>query len=220
MPLLGQAAMTSWHDLESGRETDHDHWHSHQHLAERVGIAGFLRGRRYRVVSGEPEYFLMYEVDDLAVLTSEAYQTRLNNPTEWSQRIIPSLRDMNRTLSRVLGSRGQGVSAYALTVRFTAEDQGREALIASLVGNLIPQWCSKPGVTAAHLLEGDAQASGVPTRESRLRGGGDNFADLVLIVEGYDRGVLQSLDTRVAAPADQQLRALYQLSHVVAKADL
>ena len=48
MSLMGKAAMVSWHDLDSGTEVDHDDWHSHEHLFERVGLPGFKRGRRCR----------------------------------------------------------------------------------------------------------------------------------------------------------------------------
>ena len=64
--------MVAWHNLAPGSECDHDEWHSREHLFERVAIPGFFRGRRCRALNAKEEYFLMYEVDTLATLTSSA----------------------------------------------------------------------------------------------------------------------------------------------------
>ena len=58
MSLLGQAAMVFWHDIADG-DDDYKDWHSNEHMNERVGVPGFLRGRRGRSLRGEPRYFIM-----------------------------------------------------------------------------------------------------------------------------------------------------------------
>ncbi len=202
--------MVAWHDLAEGSETDHDDWHSHEHMFERVGIAGFRRGRRCRSVSDDTEsYFLMYEVDDFDVLTSAAYRARLNAPTEWSQRIIPTIRDMNRTLCRVRSSFGGGVGGYVLTVRFSDE------AVADIVSG---ELAKRPGITGAHFLEGDADASSAKTDEARLRGGGDEIADLVCVVEGYDRAALERVGEELTEGGVRC--GLYRTVHTVGEADL
>ncbi len=37
MGQLGYAAMLTWHDVTAGGDDEHEHWHSHEHIAERVG---------------------------------------------------------------------------------------------------------------------------------------------------------------------------------------
>ncbi|MFT6617984.1 MAG: hypothetical protein ACJASX_000871 [Limisphaerales bacterium] len=228
MSLMGKAAMVAWHNLAPGSEADHDDWHSHEHMFERVAIPGFRRGRRCRAVSGSAEqYFLMYEVDDLSVLTAPAYQARLNDPSEWSQRIIPTIREMTRTLCNVLVSVGGGLGASLVTFRFSPVPDRDEELIIWLRDRL-PELCAKQGVTGIHLLAGDPTASGIKTDEARLRGGHDQAADLVLLLEGYDSDELNALADDVFS-ADQfadhgglagSKRGEYRVVSVVSEGDL
>ena len=46
MPLLGHGVAAIWHDISDEAAPDYHHWHCHEHIPERVGIDGFLRGRR------------------------------------------------------------------------------------------------------------------------------------------------------------------------------
>lgn len=230
MSLMGKAAMVAWHDLDPGMEADHDDWHSHEHLFERLAIPGFRRGRRCRAVGDAGEdYFLMYEVDDWSVLTSEAYLARLNDPTEWSARIIPGIRRMTRTLCNVAASVGGGLGTAMLTMRFSpVAGEGRDAIVNWLLDGRLSELAARRGVVGAHLLEGDEAASGVQTDEARLRGGGDQTADLALLVEGYDPDALRALldgdlsaDNFLANGAEaQRYCGLYRAVHVVTKADL
>jgi hypothetical protein len=47
MPLLGQAAMLLTFDIVEEAIPEHDDWHTHEHLPERLSIPGFLRGTRW-----------------------------------------------------------------------------------------------------------------------------------------------------------------------------
>ena len=47
MPLKGSAFLALWNDIEPQRRTEYDAWHTFEHVPERVGIPGFIRGRRY-----------------------------------------------------------------------------------------------------------------------------------------------------------------------------
>jgi len=46
MPLLAQAAMLLSFDVAREAIRQHDDWHTHEHLPERLSIPGFLRGSR------------------------------------------------------------------------------------------------------------------------------------------------------------------------------
>jgi len=230
MSLLGKAAMVAWHNLMPGQEVGHDRWHSREHLFERVGIPGFRRGRRCVAPEGSAGecYFLMYEVDELSVLTSKVYLDRLNNPTPWSQRVIPTICDMTRTLCRVRASSGGGVGGWVSTLRFSVTEKDRERLIKSLSESVAPDLASEEAVTAAHLLEGDGASSGLNTEEKRLRGVSDSVADLVLIVEGYEREAVRSTLSPESmgelfgekGAAGAMIQGVYQTRHVVSEADL
>jgi len=199
MALLGQGAFVAWHNIAAGRETDYDRWHSHEHMLERVGIPGFLRGRRYVAAADGPRYLVLYEVTDVGVLTSPAYLERLDNPTAWTREVMPAVRDMNRTLCRVVASCGCGVGHAALTVRFSPVPDRADELGRWLRAEL-ERWCGSPGLTGAHLLQADAAASRTPTREKQLRAQPDAVADWVLLVEGYDRTTVRDLQGGAFSP--------------------
>jgi hypothetical protein len=165
-------------------------WHSHEHMPERLGIRGFLRGTRWVAHSGEASYFVLYETRDLKTVTSGAYLDRLNNPTPWSRRMMPHHRNMVRSLCRVRASFGGGLAQALATIRFSPAPGGRSAL-KWLATQVMPPLPQRKGLAAACLLESDSAV--VPqTAEQRIRGG-DGRADCVLLVSGYDVGALKAL---------------------------
>jgi len=184
MSWTGQGAFIAWHDVEEGQAAEYLHWHSHEHMQERRAIPGFLQGRRYSVIGPGPQFLVIYEVEDLATLSSAAYQERLDNPSDWTRRIMPSLRDMNRSLCKVIMSAGSGAGCYMQTVRFSPGEGQGEGLVEGL-RQTVMAWICEPFLTGAHLLIADPVLSGTPTREQRLRGGQDHVADWVLLVEGF-----------------------------------
>lgn len=188
--MLGKAAIAIWCRIDAPLRAEHDAWHSGEHLPERLGIPGFLRGRRCRAADEAAAwpYFILYEVRDASVMTSPAYLERLNNPSPWSRKMFASCR-LSRTLCRVAESRGNGVGGEVLTL----QNPGQVAIDAI---------ASTSGVTAVHLLERDASLERPRTSEEALRGG-DASVERVLIVEGHD---LRS----IALPGER-----FRLSHVM-----
>lgn len=86
----GSAFMAIRHDIPPLGEHEYYLWHTQQHMPERVGVPGFLRGRRY--VNWELDYhryFTLYEGEEISTFASAAYRERLNNPAEWSTRMQP-----------------------------------------------------------------------------------------------------------------------------------
>ena len=69
----------------------YDAWLTHEHMPERMGVPGFLRGRRYVALDGAPphRYFNFYEISDADVMTGAAYLHCLNHPTPQTQRVMP-----------------------------------------------------------------------------------------------------------------------------------
>jgi hypothetical protein len=193
MVLLGKGAMVTWHDALAAGGADFNEWHSKEHLAERVGVPGFLRGYRFVALAGAPKYFILYEVEELAILTSQPYLDRLNHPTPWTRRSMATFRNNNRTLCRVLASFGQaGVPGFMGTLQLGPAAGRAEELRAHLVGTRLPELVAQPGLLAAHLLEGDQAASGMATEEKRLRGIPDRTADLAVLLAGYDPDAIGS----------------------------
>ena len=193
MPLLGKGVAAIWHNVAAEVQVDYNHWHVHEHVPERVSIQGFLRGRRYVAIQGAPEFFHFYETESLATLTSKAYLDRLNNPSEWTRRVGPTIKDNNRTLSQVVTSAGIGGGAAILTAR-VATQAGRDAGFSNwLSSEVFPALIERPGIVAAHLLQGDQASSATQTEEKAMRDRPDDVADWVIFIEAIEVGPLEPL---------------------------
>jgi hypothetical protein len=206
MPLLGSAAMLLSFDIEAGAIEEHDRWHTHEHLPERLSIPGFLRGTRWIATGGGPRYMVLYEVESLDTLSSEPYLTRLNNPTPWTQKMMPHYRGMTRGLCNVAGSFGFGQGGSAALIRFNAE----ENVDRLLLDEALPAIPTTPGLGSAHLLRG-AQAAAM-TNEQRIRGA-DRGIDSALVVTGYDDGAVAECAKKLSDHIDAVGFATYRWSY-------
>jgi hypothetical protein len=169
---------------------EHDEWHTHEHLPERLSIPGFVRGTRWVALNGQPRYFVLYEVEQLATLTSDAYLERLNNPSPWTSKMMLNYRRMTRGFCSVAGSFGFGMGHASLLIRFSPANETGSSLRKWLLQDTLPQLPSKPGIGSAHLLEGALTPP--MTNEQRIRGS-DADVDWALLVTGYSEGALASL---------------------------
>src|SRR5688500_9222934 len=97
MTLRGVAFLAMWHDVAPAGEREYNDWHTREHMPERVGIPGFLVGRRYVDWTLDTyRYFTIYEGETLATFNSQPYLARLNAPTPWTNRMQPYFRNMIR----------------------------------------------------------------------------------------------------------------------------
>lgn len=191
MPLLGQAAMLLTFDIVEEAIAEHDDWHTHEHLPERLSIPGFRRGTRWVATGEAPRYLVLYEVERLETLASAAYLERLNNPSPWTQKMMPHYRGMTRGLCAVTRSHGVGMGQFGLLVRFRPAGDRGDSLDEWLGHEIMPRLPMRAGLCSAHLL----RSALVPemTSEQRIRRGADSRVDGALFVTGYLPEVLSGL---------------------------
>ncbi len=139
---------------------------------------------------------VLYEVESLATLASDAYLARLNNPSPWTQKMMPHYRGMNRGLCTVVGSFGFGQGGYAALIRFTPDVAREDSLKRRLLEEKLPLVPSTPGLGSAHFLQ-RAQAAAM-TNEQRIRGA-DRGVDSALIVMGYDADAVREFAAQLLA---------------------
>lgn len=203
------AAMLLLFDIAADAIEEHDDWHTHEHLPERLAIPGFLRGSRWIAPSGSPRYFVMYEVQELASLGSALYLERLNNPTPWTSKMMACYSGMRRALCKVLASFGAGLGSTALLIRFTVGAEHAQALSDWLTGEVLPALVKRPGIASARLFATSLEPA--MTREQRIRGH-DTGMQSALLVTGYESDV-------VAALAQRELRSGHFAAHGAPPAD-
>src|SRR5665213_4016894 len=197
MALLGKAAMLLWYDIVPEQIAEHDEWHTRQHFPERVGIAGFLRAQRWVSRSPGPRYFVVYEVADIDVLSSAAYNERLNNPTAWTTTVMPHFRGMVRGFCHIESSHGTVLGATGLAIRYAPDGGKNEDLQHWLEHTLALDLLQRRGVSSIHGL----RSSRMPemTAEQRIRGR-DASVDRALFVTGYCADAMDALAANELSP--------------------
>lgn len=185
--LAGEGAVAIWNDIAEAGRAEFYAWHLQEHMPERVGIPGFLRGRRYRAADAtmQPEFFTLYETLSFQVIQGSDYLSRLNEPTPWTRATTAHFQATTRSLTRVVASHGVGSGGALLTLRFDFEDEAAPDAIARLTSAL-EAVARLPRITGAHLLGSDAAISGQSTAESKGRTDLLAPARRVVLLEGCD----------------------------------
>jgi hypothetical protein len=184
MSLAGLGAVCIWHDLLPEARDDFHQWHNREHMPERVGIPGFRRGRRYVAVASTPEYFNLYEADSPEVLGGQDYLNRLNAPTEWTRRVVPSFRNVSRSICRVVYTDGVGQGGFMLTQRFDVAERDRPHVVKALRQRLLPPLCDDKGIAGVHLCLADESISKVETAEKKARADTTQVPTWIMLIEG------------------------------------
>jgi hypothetical protein len=208
--MVGQAAVTIWCEVAPHSREEFDRWHTREHMPERLSIPGFLRGSRW--VSGDGAYFMLYEAQSEASVTTGPYLERLNNPTPWSRKMMPAHKNMVRSVCRVRCAFGAGFGPVLLTMRFSPQPNAEERLESEL----LPHLASQKGLLAAALLRNIALPAGLTT-EQKLRGG-DAAADSIVLVSGYDADAVAAVAAGELAQAP--IAKLYRLACLMNAGDV
>jgi hypothetical protein len=159
------------------REAEFEEWFQHEHLAERLAVPGFLLGRRYEAVSGQPRYFNLYLTQSADVLKSAAYIERLNHPTPMTHKIMSEIfKDMIRTVCHRTLRLGAMRGAAAIAVRFT--EKVDQSALKTTLENLV-----EDKAVACGEIWTAVDASTIPVSEEERLRGGDRRIESCLYVE-------------------------------------
>ena len=185
--LAGEGAVAIWNDITDAGRAEFYAWHLNEHMPERVGIPGFVRGRRYRAADAatKPEFFTLYETVSFQVIQGSDYLARLNEPTAWTRATTVHFQSTTRSLTRVVASHGVGSGGALLTLRFDIADDAVHTLVPRLTSSL--QAAARlPRITGTHLLSADAGVSAQSTAESKHRKDLQAPARWVILLEACD----------------------------------
>jgi hypothetical protein len=175
------ALIFAWMRVDSADRGAFLDFHTREHLPERLAIPGFQRGRRFESAAAPNTFLVLYEVESLSVLTSAAYLERLNNPTDWTKRTMPLIRD-NRRLAVDLDI-NLGVASNVL---FVAHIEAPAPTMASAILAEAPTMLARDGVTAVRVGHVDEAASNAPTAERKVLGEHAHAHGLFFSAEAHD----------------------------------
>jgi hypothetical protein len=186
MSLAGQGAVAIWHDIATEGRSEFYAWHGSEHMPERAAIPGFLRGRRYVAIEGEPEYFNLYETVSRFTVTGAEYLARLNAPTPWTVATVKHFRNVSRSLCEVAASFGEGQGGLIGTFRYSVNEDDAARHRSHMCQRVLPALARSPGVAGCHLLIADHAASAVETAEKRVRAEKNRVPGWIVLVESWD----------------------------------
>ena len=199
----GSAVLALWVDIDPAADAQFEHWHSREHVQERVGCPGWLRGSRFKGVDLSGRYLLYYDAETTAAFESEAYYERLRNPTEMSRAIFPKFRDTWRTACKVEQRWGDGVGAAVLTLRMKAANTAPFEKLAALETARVDLLIGQPNVGQAHTTEKDLR----PTPDRQI--------ECALVAFFWSVGAARAARARHAPEGE-----IFALRHTVSRGDL
>lgn len=229
MSLAGDGAVAIWHDIAPEGREEFYAWHGSEHMLERVGIPGFLRGRRYIARAADLEYFNLYEARSPEVVTGPDYQERVNNPTPWTASTVRHFRRVARSICRVAATFGVGQGGLVSTWRYDVPADRSAAHIDMLSQKILPDIADHRLVAGVHLLVADAEASAIENAEQKARAEANRIPRWIIVMEGWgDDDAFSKLccdalsdhvltSTGAVGPAQV---GLYQLQATISRSDI
>ena len=180
-----RGAVAIWHDITPEGRANFYAWHGSEHMPERLGIPGFVRGRRYVAIEADLEFFNLYETELPSVVAGPDYKARLDNPTPWTMESVKAFRSVARSLCRVAAAGGEAEGGLIATLRYEIDDAREAEHVAAVRETLLPALLARGGIAAARLLVADRTASGYVNAEQRARGAPNAVPPATLLVEGW-----------------------------------
>jgi hypothetical protein len=197
--MASSAVLAIWVDIDPMDDAAFNHWHSREHVQERVGLPGWLRGSRFKGVERPQRYLLFYDAESTAAFESDDYYERLHDPTALSRAIFPKFKNPWRTICSVERRIGDGIGAAVLMLRGDAS--AFDALAALKPARL-------------DLLRGEPEIGQAHTTEKDLRRGADRQVERAIVA--FFWSVADARTARNHAPSGE----LFALQHTVSKGDL
>lgn len=231
MALRGTAFLPIWHDVAAEAEQEFNHWHTEEHMPERVATPGISIGRRYvNAALDLHRYFTLYEADSFDVFESDGYFATANARSAWTRRVHPHFLNFVRNPCHLVMTRGRGIGGALATVRVIFE----KALVAHptlgeipardaynlAVRDIVEALMQMKGITAVHAgTTGQVQRRPLSESSLSLRPNAMAF-DGVIMLESIDLPTLDANIPRVEAVLQQSLsgftrweQASYQLAY-------
>lgn len=177
--MTNDGILAIWHDVGEEVGDEYERWYFCEHLPERVGVPGFVAGRRYVAVEGAPSFLTYYEGNSPDVFVSKPYLDRLNDPTPWTTSVLQQFRNTNRTICRRTWEAGAIRGAWGVAVRVDRSDGDEDADADSLAA-LAEQgrsWSADWRVLRAEIWTREALPLPSATAEAKLRTAPDRFID-------------------------------------------
>lgn len=196
MDSTATGLMAFWSNIDPADQLAFQRWHNCEHIPERVGIEGFLRGRRYRSTHDSDRFLMFYETRDPQVLGSAAYLAALNAPTARTREALAWFRKPARSVYRLEQTAGPsvpGASAALATIRFDMGDSGASGARADAAGAIdkarLDMLLESGLFDRVRIYRSEGKAQATTTNESAIHGALPPPLDGLLLGESAELGL-------------------------------
>ena len=220
MALLGKGALLNWGGVLPKHDLDYNLWHSLEHMPERMSVKGFLRAFRCVGLKGtndNDKYFMMYDVKSKGILSSKQYLNRLNNPTDWTSKILSKYVYPSRAICEVIKTKSltHGLSGFFVTIRYLSQNNDIKNFY-----NISDEIMCQNGIFSIHCFQSDREISLLKTKEKVIRsyqGNEDEIIDYAVVIECLNINKVKNfLLNYLKIKSDKKIKInYYQLQHVV-----
>ena len=168
-----------WCEIGAEDLADYRAWITKEHIADRTFLPGWNGARFCADITNERAHFFLYATQSKDVFTAEPYLNVLNNPSPWTNRIMPKFGPFDRALGEQLFKLGNGFGSYMLVSRI------KDASVIDLtdVRSELSKFMDAPDVVSVRLMKLDRSATDIKTQEKTMRQGAEGDFHYLLIVE-------------------------------------
>lgn len=199
--MAGTGVLIVWTDVPPEIADDFNHWYNHEHLPDRVGrMPGFLRGRRYLAVDppvGAPRFLTIYDLQNAAVMMSEAHVALRRQRSERDRFFVPRFRNTIKGICDVQSHAGGGGGEYLVLLPVVADTGQDVAFARSVSDGVLPELSEIDGVTSgSHALRNAAVTQASSGKDDRS---GDRYVNGLIAIEAASDAAAASAASMLTA---------------------
>ena len=165
--MSNKGFLAIWCEIGAEDLSDYRAWITKEHIADRTFLPGW-NGARFCVdVTNELAHFFLYATENKDVFSAQPYLNVLNNPSPWTNRIMPKFGPFDRALGEQLFKLGNGFGSYMMVSRIKDES----SIDLADVKSKFAKFMDMPDIVSVRLMKLDRSATDIKSQEKTMRKG-------------------------------------------------
>jgi len=191
---VNKGFLAIWCEISQESLKDYRDWITKEHIADRTVLPGWLGARFCIDTENERSHFFLYATEGKHVFSERPYLDVLNNPSPWTNRIMPKFGPFDRALGEQMFKLGNGYGAYMTVSRVKHSGP----LDVSNVGGELSEFLRLPQIVSVRLMKLDRSSTDIKSQEKTMRQGVEGDFDYLLVIEALSEQA--ALAAKAAAP--------------------
>ena len=177
--MSNKGFLAIWCEIGAEDLSDYRAWITKEHIADRTFLPGW-NGARFCVdVTNELAHFFLYATENKDMFSAQPYLNVLNNPSPWTNRIMPKFGPFDRALGEQLFKLGNGFGSYMMVSRIKDES----SIDLADVKSKFAKFMDTPDIVSVRLMKLDRSATDIKSQEKTMRKGAEGDFHYLLVIE-------------------------------------